>query len=180
MRDFRRSLSAPSTVKCPDPQPSCTRRVDAVILCSPSFPKFGAIAANSTFWHFIPTRPGADEAASQLSPPRLLCRSPGPGPSVSSLSRPKPHLSWVMKLTLAHTTALQPHTRPFFSTQGFHWKEGVLLAVAHHGISAPSPPCPSPRIVSAHAHPLPARRVDGHTGRRPSTGPPPSSLVAVA
>ena len=38
------------------------------------------------------------------SPPRLLCRSPGPGPSVSSLSRPKPHLSWVMKLTLAHTS----------------------------------------------------------------------------
>mmetsp|Transcript_18813 Transcript_18813/g.60392 ORF Transcript_18813/g.60392 Transcript_18813/m.60392 type:complete len:215 (+) Transcript_18813:449-1093(+) len=47
------------------------------------------------------------------APPRLLCRSPGPGPSAASLSRPKPHLSWVMKLTLAHTTALRPHTRLF-------------------------------------------------------------------
>ena len=40
------------------------------------------------------------------SPPRLLCLSPGQGPSVSSLSCPKPPLFWVMKPTLAHTTAL--------------------------------------------------------------------------
>ena len=50
-RAFRRSLSAPPTVKCPVPQPSCTRRMDAVIICSPSLPKFGAIAANNAFWH---------------------------------------------------------------------------------------------------------------------------------
>ena len=50
------------------------------------------------------------------SPPRLLCRSPGPGPSVSSLSRPKPHLSWVMKLTLAHTTALTASHTPVSPT----------------------------------------------------------------
>ena len=111
-RALRRSLSAPPTVKCPDPQPSCTRLMDAVIICRPSLPKFGAIAANSTFGtssrHVqVPTK------RLPSSPPRLLCRSPGPGPSAASLSRPKPHLSWVMKLTLAHTTALQPHTRPF-------------------------------------------------------------------
>ena len=50
------------------------------------------------------------------SPPRLPCRSPGPGPSVSSLSRPKPHLSWVMKLTLAHTTALTASHTPVSAT----------------------------------------------------------------
>ena len=35
------------------------------------------------------------------SPPRLPCRSPGPGPSVASPSCPKPHLSRVSKLTPA-------------------------------------------------------------------------------
>ena len=40
------------------------------------------------------------------SPPRLPCRSPGPGPSVASPSCPKPHLSRVSKLTPAHNT---PH-----------------------------------------------------------------------
>ena len=49
-RAFRRSLSAPPTVKCPDPQPSCTRRIDAVIICRPCLPKFRAIAANNAFW----------------------------------------------------------------------------------------------------------------------------------
>ena len=50
------------------------------------------------------------------SPPRLLCRSPGPDPSAASLSRPKPHLSWVMKLTLAHTTALTASYTPVSPT----------------------------------------------------------------
>ena len=86
VRAFRRSLSAPSTVKCPDPQPSCTRRVDAVIICSPSLPKFGALAANGASWHFIATRPGADEAASQLTTsPSLSLSWPG---LISSKSEP--------------------------------------------------------------------------------------------
>ena len=38
------------------------------------------------------------------SPPRLLCRSPGPVPSVSGLRCPKPHLSRVSKLTPARNT----------------------------------------------------------------------------
>ena len=38
------------------------------------------------------------------SPPRLLCRSPGPDPSVSGLRCPKPHLSRVFKLTPARNT----------------------------------------------------------------------------
>ena len=38
------------------------------------------------------------------SPPRLLCRSPGPVPSVSGLRCPKPHLSRVFKLTPARNT----------------------------------------------------------------------------
>ena len=50
------------------------------------------------------------------SPPRLLCRSPGPGPSVSSLSSPKPSLFWVMKPTLAHTTALTASYTPVSPT----------------------------------------------------------------
>ena len=50
------------------------------------------------------------------SPPRLLCRSPGPGPSVSSLSCPKPSLSWVMKPTLAHTRALTASHAPVSPT----------------------------------------------------------------
>ena len=66
-RAFRRPSPAPPTVKCPDPQPSCTRRMDAVIICRPCLPKFGATAANSAFRQFIATRPGADEAASQLT-----------------------------------------------------------------------------------------------------------------
>ena len=88
VRAFRRSLSAPSTVKCPDPQSSCTRRVDAVIICSPSLPKFGAIAANSTFRQFIATRPGADEAASQLTTsPSLSLSWPSPISIKSELSQ---------------------------------------------------------------------------------------------
>ena len=88
VRAFRRSLSAPSTVKCPDPQSSCTRRVDAVIICSPSLPKFGAIAANNAFWHFIATRPGADEAASQLTTsPSLSLSWPRPISIKSDLSQ---------------------------------------------------------------------------------------------
>ena len=47
-RAFRtRSLSAPPTVICPDPQLSCTGRMGAVIICRPSLPNFGAIAANN-------------------------------------------------------------------------------------------------------------------------------------
>jgi hypothetical protein len=85
-RALRRSLSAPPTVKCPDPQPSCTRLMDAVIICRPCLPKFGAIAANSTFWHFIATRPGADKAASQLTTsPSLSLSWPRP---ISSKSEP--------------------------------------------------------------------------------------------
>ena len=86
-RALRRSLSAPSTVKCPDPQPSCTRLMDAVIICRPCLPKFGAIAANSTFWHFIATRPGADKAASQLTTsPSLSLSWPRPISIKSELS----------------------------------------------------------------------------------------------
>ena len=50
------------------------------------------------------------------SPPRLLCRSPGPGPSVSSLSCPKPSLSRVMQPTLAHTRALTASHAPVSPT----------------------------------------------------------------
>ena len=50
------------------------------------------------------------------SPPRLLCLSPGQGPSVSSLSCPKPPLFWVMKPTLAHTTALTASHTPVSPT----------------------------------------------------------------
>ena len=50
------------------------------------------------------------------SPPRLLCRPPGPGSSVPSLSCPKPSLFWVMKPTLAHTTALTASLTPVSPT----------------------------------------------------------------
>ena len=50
------------------------------------------------------------------SPPRLSCRSPGPCPSVSSLSCPRPSLFWVMKPTLAHTTALTASHTPVSPT----------------------------------------------------------------
>ena len=87
-RAFRRPTPAPPTVKCPDPQPSCTRRMDAVIICRPYLPKFGAIAANSTFWHFIATRPGADKAASQLTAsPSLSLSWPSPISIKPKLSR---------------------------------------------------------------------------------------------
>ena len=86
-RAFRRPTPAPPTVKCPDPQPSCTRRMDAVIICRPCLPKFGAIAANSTFRQFIATRPGADEAASQLT------TSPSLSPSWPRLISTKSELS---------------------------------------------------------------------------------------
>ena len=90
-RALRRSLSAPPTVKSLVPQPSCTRLMDAVIICRPCLPKFGAIAANSTFWHFIATRPGADKAAAQLTTsPSLWLSWPGlisikPEPSQTAL-----------------------------------------------------------------------------------------------
>ena len=50
------------------------------------------------------------------SPARLLCRSPGPDPSGSSLGCPRPSLLWVMKLTLAHTTALAASHTPVSPT----------------------------------------------------------------
>ena len=88
VRAFRRSLSAPSTVICLVPQPSCTRAMGAVIICRPCLPKFGAIAANSTFWHFIATRPGADKAASQLTTsPSLSLSWPRPISIKSELSQ---------------------------------------------------------------------------------------------
>ena len=87
-RAFRRSLSAPPTVKCPVPQFPCTRCMDSLIICRPSLPKFGAIAANSTFWHFIATRPGADKVASQLTTsPSLSLSWPRPISSKPELSQ---------------------------------------------------------------------------------------------
>ena len=87
-RAFRRSSSAPSTVICLAPQPSCTRRMDAVIICRPCLPKFGATAANSAFRQFIATRPGADEAASQLTTSPFLSLSwPRPISIKSDLSQ---------------------------------------------------------------------------------------------
>ena len=87
-RAFRRPTPAPPTVKCPDPQPSCTRRMDAVIICRPSLPKFGAIAAKGASWQFIATRPGDDEAASQLTTsPSLSPSWPRPISTKSELSQ---------------------------------------------------------------------------------------------
>ena len=87
-RAFRRSLSAPPTVKCPDPQPSCTRRIDAVIICRPCLPKFRATAAKGAFRQFIATRPGADKVASQLTTsPSLSLSWPRPIRSKPNLSQ---------------------------------------------------------------------------------------------
>ena len=48
------------------------------------------------------------------SPPRLPCRSPGPGPSVPSPSCPEPRLSRVPKLTPAHNTPHEAIPRLFY------------------------------------------------------------------
>ena len=48
------------------------------------------------------------------SPPRLPCRSLGPGPSVPSPSCPEPRLSRVPKLTLAHNTPHEAIPRLFY------------------------------------------------------------------
>ena len=88
-RAFRRSISAPPTVKCPDPQPSCTRRMDAVIICS----RLSKVLSNSRKRRFLH---GTSDASRHVqvptkrlpsSPPRLLCRSPGQAISI------KPELS---------------------------------------------------------------------------------------
>ena len=87
-RAFRRSLSAPSTVKCPVPQLSCTRPMGAVIVCRPSLPKFGAIAANNTFWQLTATRTRADSPACQLTTsPSLPLSWPRPISTKPELSR---------------------------------------------------------------------------------------------
>ena len=50
----------------------------------------------------VASRHGHTRTLQPLSaPPRLLCRPPGPGPSVARLSHPRPHLPWVCKLTPA-------------------------------------------------------------------------------
>ena len=98
-RAFRRPTPAPPTVKCPDPQPSCTRRIDAVIICRPCLPKFRATAAKGAFRQFIATRPGADKAASQLT------TSPSLSLSWPSPIRIKPKLS-----RTALISGLQAHT----------------------------------------------------------------------
>ena len=88
MRAFRRSLSAPSTVICLVPLPSCTRAMGAVIICRPCLPKFRATAAKGAFRQFIATRPGADKAASQLTTsPSLSLSWPRPIRIKSELSQ---------------------------------------------------------------------------------------------
>ena len=70
----------------------------------------GALGSgNSAFWQLHRDTVTRGPSSLWSSPPRLFCRSPGPGPSVASLSRPEPHLSRVYKLTLTHN---YPHTGP--------------------------------------------------------------------
>ena len=98
-RAFRRSSSAPPTVICPVLQPTYIKYMHAAIICRPYLPKFGAIAANTTFWQFIATRPGADKAASQLTT----------SPSLS-LSWPRPISSKPKLSQTALISGLQAHT----------------------------------------------------------------------
>ena len=94
------------------------------------------------------------------SPPRHLCRSPGPGPSVSSLSCPKPSLFWVMKPTLAHTTALTASYTPVSPTDTAgthshfthaqaqpHQSTALLRVVVNHPLAAVE--APQPLLLSA-------------------------------
>ena len=63
----------------------------------------------------LASRQGHTRALQPLSsPPRLPCRSPGPGPSVPSPSCPEPRLSRVSKLTPAHNTPHEAISRLFY------------------------------------------------------------------
>ena len=72
------------------------------------------------------------------SPPRLLCRFPGPGPSVASPSRPEPHLSRTFKLTWAHN---YPHTGPHTHNTDHRRRRHALPL---HTCSNTTPPKHSP------------------------------------
>ena len=137
-RAFRRSLSAPPTAICLVPQPSCTRSMHAVIICRPSLPNIGAIAANNAFWHLHRDKGHTRTLQPPSSPPRLLCRSPGPGPSVAGLRCPKPHLPWVCKFTPARNT---PHTA-LTRTVRAHRRRRHALPL--HTRSSTTPPKHSP------------------------------------
>ena len=98
-RAFRRSLSAPRDMSRPavlmHQTHGCSHKTQAF---SPKFlsnsRKQRFLAGSSRHAHMPTPQPAS-------SPPRLPCRSPGPGPSVASPSCPKPHLSRVSKLTPA-------------------------------------------------------------------------------
>ena len=131
---FRRSLSAPPTAICLVPQPSCAKSMHAVIICRPSLPNFGAIAANNAFWHLHRDKGHTRTLQPPSSPPRLLCRSPGPVPSGSGLRCPKPHLSRVFKLTPARNTL---HTA-LARTNGISSQYLMATAFVLRSSSAPS------------------------------------------
>ena len=89
------------------------------------------------------------------SPARLLCRSPGPDPSGSSLGCPRPSFLWVMKLTLAHTTALAASHTPVSPTDTAgthsqfthaqaqpHQSTALLRMVMDHHLAAVEAPHP--------------------------------------
>jgi len=73
-----------------------------------------------------------------ISPPRLPCRSPGQGLSVSSLSCSRPSLFWMMNPTLAHTTGSYSLTHACFSHR--HRRHALPL----HTCSNTTPPKHSP------------------------------------
>ena len=119
------------------------------LICRPCLPKFGAIAANSTFWHFIATRPGADKAASQLTT----------SPSLS-LSWPRP-IS--IKPELSQTALIlgdEAHSGSYHGSYGLthacftHRHRRHALPV--HTCSSTAPPKHSP-AQNGHGPPLGSR-----------------------
>ena len=86
------------------------------------------------------------------SPARLLCRSPGPGPSGSSLGCPRPSLLWVMNPTLAHTRPLTTYGLTHACFTHRHRRHALPL----HTCSSTAPPKHSP-AQNGHGPPLGSR-----------------------
>ena len=84
-------------------------------------------AGSSASWHFTRSQRHTWTLQPLSSPPRLLCRSPGPGASVASLRCLNPHLSRVFKLTPARDATERardcpggPHPRRLRGHSGGH------------------------------------------------------------
>jgi hypothetical protein len=110
------------------------------------------------------------------SPPRLLCRSPGPVPSVASMRCLKPHLSRVFKPTPAHN---DPHTDLCITDHIRHRARRPDSRVRTAACAVAVSMGASTRVCGAPSAGRPRRRHSAATAAAASAPPPAGACTAV-